>query len=74
MGYLRLAVSIKSKKKRTFQKMKKKMPMDTKLWRKLRSTYASYQQRLISLGDLLRSLQQKKDHFLLNNEKLFLKI
>ena len=34
-------------------KMKKKMPMDTKLWYRLRSTYASYQQRVISLGDLL---------------------
>ena len=59
---LRLAVNIKRNKKKTIQKkqkMKKKMAMDTKLWRKLRSTYAPYQQRLISLRDFEVSYRKK---------------
>ena len=50
---LRLAVNIKRNKKtiQKKQKMKKNIAMDTKLWCKLRSTYAPYQQRLISLRD-----------------------
>ena len=58
----------------TKSESEEKMPMNTKLWRRLRSAYAPYQQSLISLGDLLRNLQQKKYNFLLNNESLFLRL